>query len=154
MPQDTVPVRAKRPPAPVLAIVNPLMRTLLRSRLGRRINPSIALLLFTGRRSGRRFAVPVGVHDVGGQLTVFTAGRWRWNFAGGHPVDVLRGGCVWQGHGDLVEGASEVGAGLQTALRTVPPRRLGIAIAPGHQPTAKDLGAVGQSMIRLRRNGE
>jgi hypothetical protein len=149
MTQDRMPVRGKRPPAPVLAVVNPLMRALLRSRLGRRMDPSMALLLFTGRRSGRRFAVPVGVHEVDGRPTVFTAGRWRRNFAGGHPVDVLRGGRVSSGRGDLIEAAHEVGAGLHAALRRVPARRLGIAVAPGHQPTADDLGAVGQSMIRL-----
>ncbi len=146
---DVRPVRPAPPPAPVLRIVNPLMRALLRSRLGRRMKPSIALLLFAGRRSGRPFAVPVGVHEVDGRPTVFTSGRWRRNFAGGHPVEVVRGGRLVRGRGELVEDVDDVGAGLYAALRNVPARRLGIAVAAGYQPTPDDLGAVGQSMIRL-----
>jgi hypothetical protein len=41
---------------------NAFMRPLLRSGLGRRID-DLALLSFTGRKTGRRYTVPVGYHE-------------------------------------------------------------------------------------------
>jgi hypothetical protein len=54
--------RSQPPPRWLQALLNPVLRKVLRTRVGGRI--PAALLCFDGRRSGRRFEVPVGVHDA------------------------------------------------------------------------------------------
>jgi hypothetical protein len=144
------PVRNQPPPPAVLRLVNPVMRRLMRSPLGRRMKPSIVLLCFTGRRTGRRLEVPVGMHDIDGVPTVFTSGTWRANFAGGYPVTLVRQGRELPALGELVDAPDEVGAALRAALRQVPARRLGLSVERGREPSAGELAALGRSMIRLR----
>lgn len=69
--------------------VNPVVRQLLaRGRLG----DQLLLLHYAGRRSGRRFDVPVGYHLVDGQVSVFTNSGWRHNFVDGRDIEVtIRG---------------------------------------------------------------
>ena len=59
----------------LMRIGNTFMRPLLRSRLGRRID-DLALLSFTGRRSGRLYTVPVGYHELDGHGVVSTGTAW------------------------------------------------------------------------------
>lgn len=50
------------------------------------------VLHITGRRTGRRYDIPVGYHDIDGQRTVVTSAGWRRNLRGGADVEVtLRG---------------------------------------------------------------
>ncbi len=48
----------------------------------------LALLSFTGRRSGRLYTVPVGYHELDGHGVVLTASPWRVNLTGGADVEV------------------------------------------------------------------
>ena len=84
---------------------------LLRSPLHGLASGRIVLLAFTGRRSGRRFAVPVSYLHYGGDILGFTSGGWSawWkNLRGGAPVKArVRGrrisGSVWaETNGDAV----------------------------------------------------
>lgn len=58
----------------------------------------LALLHFTGRRSGREFVVPAGVHRWRDRLVVATGSAWRHNFDGGAP-----GALTWRGERNLVD---------------------------------------------------
>lgn len=142
-------VRVQPPPKPVLRVVNPVMRRLLTSPLAFRLPPAMAVLEFTGRRSGRRFAVPVGVHEVQDAQVVFTEAGWRRNFAGGREVTVLRGGKRRHGRGVLVEDPVTVAEVLGAAIERFGARNLAMRIAPGHQVTHDDLVQLGRGMIRL-----
>jgi len=64
-------VRDVRPPLAVIRLLNPIMRFVLRTPLGRVVRP-FALLEFSGRRSGRRYRVPVGWHEFNGEPVVLT----------------------------------------------------------------------------------
>ena len=62
---------------------------LLRSPLRGLASGRIVLLTVTGRRSGRRFTVPVSYLRYGGDILGFTSGGWSvwWkNLRGGAPV--------------------------------------------------------------------
>ena len=69
---------------------NPVMRRLLDSRFGRRLNQALLLLEFTGRRSGRTFRTPVGYVREGDRLILVTSPTYRWwrNVVGGARVRV------------------------------------------------------------------
>lgn len=78
-------------------LVNPVVRTLLRSRLHALLSGSTLLLDYTGRRTGGRYVLPVGFAQTGDDL-VLVAGQaetktWWRNFDV-HPQEVtliLRG---------------------------------------------------------------
>ena len=50
--------------------VNPVVRLVLHSRLHRLLSGRLALVTVTGRRSGRRFTIPVGYRRVDGRVEI------------------------------------------------------------------------------------
>jgi hypothetical protein len=87
--------------------VNPLARFVLRSPLGGPLRRRYMLLDFTGRRSGRRYVVPVTVHRASGDPAaepyVLTSAGWRHNFRGGADVEVTLDGRTIPMRGELVD---------------------------------------------------
>lgn len=47
---------------------------------------------FTGRKTGRKFAVPVSAHLLDGNLYVLLSAGWKYNFRDGAPAEVLHAG--------------------------------------------------------------
>jgi hypothetical protein len=145
---------APPPPPAVLKAMNVVMRPLLASPLGRRMN-GVMLLEFSGRRSGRRIKVPVNFHLVDGVPMAFTDASWRFNFDGGTPVKVTYRGQVYETRGSLVPMSPEaMGQAVRKSLDTGgSAQRMGIKTARGHEPTATELAALGPalgtSVIRL-----
>ena len=150
---DPQPVRLQPPSKPVLKVLNPVLRRLLLSPLAPRMPAPMAVLEFAGRRSGRRFAVCVGVHEVDGGPVVFTEAPWRHNFADGRDVLLRRGGHRRPGRGLLVEDPEAVAHALGQAVERVGPGGLALRVAPGHEVTHEDLRRLGRSMVRLELAG-
>ena len=73
------PVEGAEPPEALAKVVNPLIRLLLRSPLHRPFSRHLIVLAFRGRKSGKRYEVVVGRHEVDEALFVptGTTGR-RW----------------------------------------------------------------------------
>ena len=65
-------VERKVPPSILIKISNPVVRLLLRSPLHGPLDSAVLLLHVTGRKSGRRYVIPVNYVDIGGRLTVVT----------------------------------------------------------------------------------
>jgi hypothetical protein len=123
------------------------MRLVLRSPAGRLL-PGLALLEFEGRRTGRRYRVPVGWHTLGSSAVVLTPAPWRHNFAGGAPVTVHRAGSVRALRGTLEPDTS---AGAKALARLLAegerPGNLGLHIR-GNAAQA-DLQHLGRWVIHL-----
>lgn len=87
-PPPTTGLPLRRTPAQRAALhaINPLVRPLLRSRLHPLLSRSVLLLTYTGRRSGRRFTIPVQ-YTTDGDVLVVAAGAperkvWWRNLTG------------------------------------------------------------------------
>lgn len=116
----------------------------------------IGLLHFTGKRSGRPFVVPAGVHPVGSALVVATSRPWRHNFAGG-----TEGQLTWRGRSHLatyllVRDPVRTAQGyleLYQRYGDAAPRRLGITVHGPDPVTHEDfLAAVeghGLSLVEI-----
>ncbi len=82
--------------APIAALANS-------RRFGRLIDRNIAMLTYTGRRSGRTFSIPVGYRRSGGEIVISVnmpeAKTWWRNFldAGG-PLTLRLDGAERAGH--------------------------------------------------------
>jgi F420H(2)-dependent quinone reductase len=93
---------------------NPLVRALLRSPLHVLLSRNLALVTYTGRRSGREHTIPVGYTLDGDRVRVVVGvperKRWWRNLRGGAPVRVrLRGGersGHAEAHGDEASGVT------------------------------------------------
>jgi hypothetical protein len=127
---------------------NKEMRALLERPDPGPIAERLVLLHFHGRRSGREFTVPAGVHEVDGQFVIATGSAWRFNFAGG--VD---GEITWRGRRQgarftLVEAEDSVVRGYSDLVsrygREVAERRLGLVINVDRTPTDDELRAAVQ----------
>ncbi|PPK93222.1 hypothetical protein CLV92_111139 [Kineococcus xinjiangensis] len=134
-------IQDRRPPRWFIdRVANPVVRRLAPSRLGRRL--PVAVLTFTGRRSGRRFDVPVAVHQVDDQRVVFAAGAWRVNFRGGADAQLLAEGRSTPVHVTLLEDPADVGAVFRAAFDTgITPEKIALRIPSGSQPTDEELAA-------------
>src|SRR4051812_35208921 len=82
-------VERVKPPEALIKVGNPIFDRLLRSRLHGLIDQHFMLLRFRGRKTGRSYTLPVGRRTIDGRLGVLTNSRWRVNFRGGAPVEVI-----------------------------------------------------------------
>ena len=69
---------------------------------------------FTGRKTGRRFSVPVSAHHLDGDLYVLLNAGWKHNFRDGAPAEVLYAGKTSPMRGQLIQ---EPAAGAARAHR-------------------------------------
>jgi hypothetical protein len=102
--------------------LNPLLVALLRSRLHWPLSAALMAVTVTGRRSGRRYTIPVGYHDVGDAIVVMVSDaahrQWWRNFHGGAPATLWLRGRPVAAHGVVVPPASpEFGARAEQAFR-------------------------------------
>lgn len=138
------PVEGAEPPEALAKVVNPLIRLLLRSPLHRPFSRHLMLLAFRGRKSGKRYEVVVGRHEVDEALFVptgTTGRRWRLNFRGGTSVEVTLGGSRRRGRGELVEEPDEVARIHRLLLGRVGKnaRRLGLRVNVDREPSDEEL---------------
>ena len=145
---DTV-ARDARPPVLLVRLLNPVMRIVLRTPVARVVRP-FALLEFDGRRTGRRYRVPVGWHEVDSGPVVCTPAPWRVNFREGIAVTVRFRGRRHELTGTLDDDARRVATALQSlADRRGSLRPVGIDLPPGHRITTNDVVALDRALIRF-----
>jgi F420H(2)-dependent quinone reductase len=138
-------------------IGNAFMRPLLRSSVGAKIH-EVALLEFTGRRTGKRYTVPVGYHELDGDVLILTASTWRMNLQGGADVELVHDGEARPMRAELIEDADEV-ARIYSALIErigldgVKATTIGLEVLVDRVPTTEEIWeAVGgrRAVVRLR----
>lgn len=91
-------------------LVNPAMRCLLRSPMHGVASSNIAILHFTGRKSGRALNTPLSYTREGDTLRFLSSTNTHWwkNFRGGeYPVEVEIARLRHAGVARLLEGDSE-----------------------------------------------
>jgi hypothetical protein len=139
-------VERQPPHAGLLRVVNPVFARVLRSpahRLLSGFRPRLLVLRVVGRRTGRRYTVVVGRHEVDGMLSVFTSAPWRLNLRGGADVEVTDAGRTYAAHAVLVEDTDEVADAYATAPGRIgwkaARRQLGARVNVGRMPTHAEL---------------
>ena len=136
-------VKRSVPPPALVKMGNPLVRLLLGSPLHRMLGDSFLVLHLTGRKTGRRYDIPVGYVDMGGKLTVVTIARWRVNLRGGADVEVTLHGRLRPMHALLEEDPAAVAVSYQAMITRTglnkAQRQLGISLPAARPPTALEL---------------
>lgn len=110
MSQQTTTEERQGPPLPKWAykIANPFMMAVLRSPLHRRISNALMILIYEGRKSGRRFMIPVGYLEEGNRLYLFSHSGWAKNFAYDAPVAMRLRGELVRGVARVIEDSATI----------------------------------------------
>lgn len=139
----TVAVSRSAPPQRLVTLANPLVRAVLRSPLHGTVDGAMIILHVKGRRSGRRYDIPVGYVEVDGRSVVVTQHAWRANLRGGADVEVTHEGRRRPMHADLEEEPAAVAATLHAVIerigRRAARRRIGLTVNVDRTPTEAEL---------------
>lgn len=105
--------------------LNPVIAWLLRSPLHGLVDSAMLLVTVTGRRSGRRYTIPVGYRRRGDVLDVLVSKaptkQWWRNYREPGPVEVLLRGEVRRGVARVVPSDTEpFRRALESQLRQMP----------------------------------
>ena len=139
-------VTNKRPPYWVLRAMNVLVRRMLPTSMGR--NMPMGMLRFTGRRTGRRYEVPVGVFTVHEGTVVFTEAKWLKNFSGGAEAELVYRGKTQRVYGQAIEDPARIGGWMRSVLATgVNPNQVGIAVPAGHTITDSEAASLRKAIL-------
>jgi deazaflavin-dependent oxidoreductase (nitroreductase family) len=137
------------------AVLNVIMRTVLATPLlHRAVSNRILVIDIVGRKSGRRYRIPVGYVRTDDGLLVGTAGRWRRNLKPGQPVHVTVGRQRQDMTADVVTDERECTRLYRAILARNPVhgRYAGIRHEPDGTPNPQDMRAAldrGVAVVRL-----
>ena len=101
-------VTISHPPAPVLRVVNPIVRFLLGTPVLGPARKQLMVVNFTGRKTGRQYSVVLSAHRIDNDLYALTAAAWKQNFRDGAAAQVLHDGKTTTMHGELIQDRSVV----------------------------------------------
>ena len=150
-------VKRSVPHPALVKMGNPLVRMLLGSPLHGVLDDSFLVLHLTGRKTGRRYNIPVGYVDMEGKVAVVTVARWRVNLRGGADVEVTLRGRLRPANALLEEDPASVAVSYQAMIYRIgwkkAQRQLGISLPGERAPTLVELNRAaieyGWSVITL-----
>lgn len=134
------PIERIHPPRWINRTFNPLIRRLAVRVKG--LQKFVIVLHFRGRKSGRRFDLPVGYHLHEGQILLLTNSPWRYNFAGGQGIEVTYHGQRRPARAFLIENVERVAEYYQRRAEELgikaATRQLGMRINLDRLPTRRE----------------
>jgi hypothetical protein len=136
-------VERRTPPKEPFVVVNAVVKRLARSPLHGVLGGRIAVLRFTGRRSGRQYETPVGVHELDGALLTLTNSPWKANLREPARVGLLRRGVDTAWTATLDEDPERVAEVYRRLIERMghdrAGRQLGLRINVDRMPTSAEL---------------
>ncbi|MCA4727111.1 hypothetical protein [Mycolicibacterium fortuitum] len=106
MPEHAVTVA--HPPQLMLRVVNPALRFMLRTPFAGGARKQFMVLTVRGRKTGRKYAIPLSAHHIDNTLYAMTDAAWKHNFRDGATAEVLLGGHTTTMHGELIQDRATV----------------------------------------------
>jgi hypothetical protein len=103
MTEQSPAVTISHPPAAILRIVNPLLAQVLRTPLAGAARKQMMVVSFNGRKTGRRYSIPLSAHRIDDNLYSLTSAPWKMNFRDGAAAEVLLDGKTTTMRGELIQ---------------------------------------------------
>lgn len=134
-------------------LVNPVMRGLLKSPLQGALSKNIAILHFTGRKSGRALSTPLSYTREDNTVRLLSSQNTRWwmNFRDADaPVEVEIGPDKFSGTAHLLEGDSDALRESVTRFLVALPRDAavyGIKLNRDKTPVAESLAQAAPRLV-------
>jgi hypothetical protein len=95
-------VTISHPPAALLRAVNPVLGFLLGTPLAGPLRRQMMVVNVTGRKTGRRYSIPLSAHQIDNAVYALTSAPWKNNFRGGGPAEVVHNGKSTAMTGELI----------------------------------------------------
>jgi hypothetical protein len=138
----------------VLRMINPFVSLILHSPLHGLLSGRLLLLTFTGRKSWKRYTIPLGYTAEGDALILFSSYSWYKNLRGGRPVVVHLRGVGRTGRAEAIE---ERDAVLEEAEHLVAEyglkeasARIGLALDIEPPPSREELATALEGHVVIR----
>jgi nitroimidazol reductase NimA-like FMN-containing flavoprotein (pyridoxamine 5'-phosphate oxidase superfamily) len=133
--------------------VNAIVRAILRSPLHKIMSHNIMLLSFTGRKSGKRYAIPVSYVREDDTFICFTDSRWWKNLRGGTPVTLLVKGQELEAIATpLADDKEAIANHLRTFLQKLPrdAKFHSVRLSSTGQPDPDDVARAAQTDVMIQ----
>ncbi len=145
----------RRPPRLAYKVLNPTFKTLLRSPLHGLLSGRLMVLTFTGRKSGKRFSIPVGYVQTDDTLLIATESAWSKNLHGDVPVRVRLRGRERAGLADVIADEEVMREKYRVMLAAGPQlgQIIGIRLDANGEPNPEDVARArerGHVVVRLK----
>jgi hypothetical protein len=142
-------------PAPALfRFMNPVIRRLLRSPMHRLLSGQVMLLEYTGRVSGRTYAIPIGYFAWdGGSVLSFSGSRWWKNLRQGQQVSLLIRGARHAAVPAVIESLDSRAEILAEFARRYGPKvagRLQVGLPSDRDPTPDEIRSAAAKKMLIR----
>jgi hypothetical protein len=135
-------VLLSHPPVSLLHAANPVVRLLLRIPLAGRLREQVMVVNVTGRRTGRRYSIPLSAHRIDGDVYALSSAPWKHNFRDGAAAEVLLGGKTTRMRGELIEDRAVVAELSRRCAESYGVRRaqplMGLKFRDGRIPTVNE----------------
>lgn len=102
-------VTVGHPPQALLRTVNPILRFALRTPLAGPLRKQFMVLNFSGRKTGRKFSLPVSAHRIDDELYAIANAGWKHNFRDGADAQVVYDAKTTPMRGELITDPARVG---------------------------------------------
>ena len=150
--------RAPVPPF-LMKVMNPVMMLMLRSPFHGAVSKQIMLFSFKGRKTGKRYTIPVAYLRKNNELTVYTHSNWWKNLRGGAPVTVRIQGREYSGVAESMDKYETVKRMVRDLIEKngeKMSRRMGYWVdAPDPTPDELRQATQGTTFIRIKlKNGK
>jgi len=134
--------------------VNELVKVMLRSPLHGLLSKHRMLLTFTGRKSGKRYTIPLSYVQEGETIFCITGhSSWWRNLRGGVQVSVMLKGQAHDGMAQaIVDDPAVIMQGLQKLLQAIPgdAKYHAVKLDLKGQPDTEDMAQAASSSILIR----
>jgi deazaflavin-dependent oxidoreductase (nitroreductase family) len=115
----------------VVRVVNALPKLILRSPLHSLMSKQFLLLIYTGRKSGKRYTVPISYVEVGETLLLATDRPWWKNVRGSAQVQVWLRGKKREARTEVVTDEATIRELYRSILSENPTQAWFMSIKPG-----------------------
>lgn len=109
MAEQSPTITASHPSPTMLRVINPVMKVLLKTPVLGPMRGQMMVVNFNGRKSGRRYSIPLSAHRIDDALYAFTDAQWKVNFRDGATADVFLDGKTTSMRGELIREPATVG---------------------------------------------
>jgi hypothetical protein len=131
---------------PLLHAANPIVRRLLRIPVARGLRNQVMVVDVAGRKTGRRYSIPLSAHQIDGTIYAMTSAPWKYNFCGGAAARVLHNKEWIAMRGELIDDSAIVGDLAHRCAQVYGARRaqrmMGLKFRDGPIPAAAEFAAV------------
>ena len=129
-------------PEVVFRTLNPIVRFLVRTPLAGPLREQMMVVSFTGRKTGRRFSIPLSAHRIDNDLYAITSAGWKHNFRDGADAEVLHKGKTTAMRGELISDPAVVADLCKRVAESYGGKRaqlmMGLKFRDGRVPTLEE----------------